>query len=167
MPTTKKAVAKTSAKAKITTQKKSPIKSSNGKAPKEFVDTMSGLTKKNILRAYRTMYLSRKLDEKQLTYSKQGKQFFHIGAPGHEAAQIAVAMAMKPGYDWAYPYYRDITFALGYGETAKDILLSALHRAEDPNHGGRMMPCHYSSKSLRIPSQSSCTGWNHPEIDLG
>jgi 2-oxoisovalerate dehydrogenase E1 component len=153
MPTVKKAAQKTAAKAKISIQK-----NSNGKAPKEFVDAMTGLTKKKILQAYRTMYLSRKLDEKQLTYSKQGKQFFHIGAPGHESAQIAVAMAMKPGYDWAYPYYRDITFALGFGETAKDILLSALHRAEDPNHGGRMMPCHYSSKALHIPSQSSCTG---------
>ncbi len=118
----------------------------------------SGLNEKELLKIFRLMLVSRKLDEKQLIYTKQGKQFFHIGAPGHEAAQIAVGMTLKPTVDWAFPYYRDLSLSLSLGLTSKDILLSALHRAEDPNHGGRMMPCHYSSKHLRIPSQSSCTG---------
>ncbi len=156
MPTVKKAASKITAK--TNSQKKTIVKNSNGQAKHGVESLMSGLTREQIFRTYRLMVLSRKLDEKQLIYSKQGKQFFHIGAPGHEAAQIAVGMALKSGYDWAYPYYRDISFALTLGETAKDILLAALHRAEDRNTGGRMMPCHYGIKELRIPAQSSCTG---------
>lgn len=117
-----------------------------------------GLKNTDLIDVYRLMLLSRKLDEKQITFLKQGKQFFHIGAPGHEAAQIAIAKLMRPGYDWAYPYYRDIAFALGFGETAQGVLLEALHRADGPSSGGRAMPGHYGNRKLRIPSQSSCTG---------
>lgn len=119
---------------------------------------MLDLTQSDLIKIYRLMFLSRKLDEKQITFLKQGKQFFHIGAPGHEAAQVAIAKAMKQGVDWAYPYYRDIAFALAFGETPQGILLEALHRAAGPSSGGRAMPCHYGNKKLRIPSQSSCTG---------
>lgn len=123
-----------------------------------ITNTAANLNENELIEIYRLMLLSRKLDEKQVTFLKQGKQFFHIGAPGHEAAQIAIAKAMKPGIDWAYPYYRDIAFALAFGETPQGILLEALHRADGPSSGGRAMPCHYGNKKLRIPSQSSCTG---------
>jgi 2-oxoisovalerate dehydrogenase E1 component len=99
-------------------------------SPRKNIDVDIKLSNEKLIEIYRLMLLSRRLDEKQVTFLKQGKQFFHIGAPGHEAAQIAVAKAMKPGYDWAYPYYRDIAFNLGFGETPKGILLEALHRAE-------------------------------------
>ena len=104
------------------------------------------------------MYLSRKLDDKQLIMLKQGKGFFHIGASGHEAAEIAAAKAMKPGYDYAYPYYRDQAYCLGYGMTSKEIFLSFLAKENDPNSGGRQMPQHYGHKDLNIVSQSSPTG---------
>ena len=41
------------------------------------------------------MFKSRRLDEKQLILLKQGKGFFHIGASGHEAAQVAAAYSMN------------------------------------------------------------------------
>ena len=104
------------------------------------------------------MYLSRKLDDKQLIMLKQGKGFFHIGASGHEAAEIAAAKSMNPGFDYAYPYYRDQAFCLGYGMTPKEILLSFMAKEEDPNSGGRQMPQHYGHKELKIVSQSSPTG---------
>ena len=85
-----------------------------------------GHTKKELKEIYKLMYLSRKLDDKQLIMLKQGKGFFHIGASGHEAAEIAAAKAMKPGYDYAYPYYRDQAYCLGYGMTSKEIFLSYL-----------------------------------------
>ena len=127
-------------------------------SPRKNIDMDIKLSRETLIEVYRLMLLSRRLDEKQLIFLKQGKQFFHIGAPGHEAAQIAIAKAMKPGFDWAYPYYRDIAFNLGFGETPKGILLEALHRAEGPGSGGRAMPCHWGNKKLRVPSQSSCTG---------
>ena len=117
-----------------------------------------GHTKKDLKEIYSLMYLSRKLDDKQLILLKQGKGFFHIGASGHEAVEIAAARAMKPGYDYAYPYYRDQAFCLAYGMTEREILLSFLAKEDDPNSGGRQMPQHYGHKDLHIVSQSSPTG---------
>jgi 2-oxoisovalerate dehydrogenase E1 component len=117
-----------------------------------------GLSREDLLRVYRTMLTSRRMDEKQLILLKQGKAFFHIGGAGHEAAQIAAAMAMHAGKDWACPYYRDQAFSLTLGMTPEEIFLSALHRAEDPGTGARQMPGHFGKKEVRIITQSSPTG---------
>ena len=119
---------------------------------------LNGYTKKQILDFYRKMVISRKLDEKMLVLLKQGKSFFHIGASGHEAAQIAAANLIRPTQDWSFPYYRDGAYCLGLGMTPKEQLLSFLARSEDPNSGGRQMPQHYGHKKLKIVSQSSPTG---------
>jgi len=107
---------------------------------------------------YQKMLLSRMTDEKFLILLKQGKVYFHIGGPGHEAIQIASAYALKPGHDWAYPYYRDLAFVLQLGMTPEETFLESLHRGEDPSSGGRMMPGHFGKKELRIVTRSSCTG---------
>jgi 2-oxoisovalerate dehydrogenase E1 component len=104
------------------------------------------------------MLLARALDEKMLVLLRQGKSFFHIGASGHEACQVAAAACLRPGRDWSYPYYRDLAFVLQLGMTPEEVMLCFLARAEDPNSGGRQMPAHYGHKSLRIVSQSSPTG---------
>ena len=117
-----------------------------------------GYTKKQLLDIYRNMQLSRYLDEKQLILLKQGKGFFHIGASGHEACTLAASHCLKSGSDFAFPYYRDQAFCLGYGMTSREILLSFLAKADDPNSGGRQMPQHFSHKELNIVSQSSPTG---------
>jgi len=119
---------------------------------------LHGFQKKELLEIYRKMALARRLDEKQLIMLKQGKAFFHIGCSGHEAAQMAAAVNMNPGQDWAYPYYRDAALCLGLGMTGREQLLSFLARKDDPNSGGRQMPQHYGHKDLRIVSQSSPTG---------
>ena len=119
---------------------------------------LNGFTKKQIIDVYRKMALSRKLDDKMLILLKQGKSFFHIGASGHEAAQLAAAEMIKPGEDWSFPYYRDGAYCIGLGMTAREQLLSFLAKAEDPNSGGRQMPQHYGHKNLRVVSQSSPTG---------
>ena len=104
------------------------------------------------------MVRSRRMDEKMLTLLRQGKSFFHIGAAGHEGAQLACALNIKPGYDWAYPYYRDQAMALGLGVSMDDIFLGFLAKQDDPSSGGRQMPQHYGHKDLNIVSQSSPTG---------
>ncbi len=109
-------------------------------------------------RILKLMMTSRRLDQKMLTLLKQGKSFFHIGASGHEAAQIAAAMALVPGKDWSYPYYRDLSYMLGMGMDAEGIMTNFLARAEDVNSGGRQMPQHYGMASARVVSQSSPTG---------
>tara|TARA_A100001011_G_scaffold286727_1_gene297531 strand:+ start:20 stop:1960 length:1941 start_codon:yes stop_codon:yes gene_type:complete len=102
--------------------------------------------------------MSRKLDEKQLVLLKQGKGFFHIGASGHEAAQIACSEFIDSRIDYSYPYYRNQAYCIGLGMSAKEILLSFLAKNDDPNSGGRQMPQHFCHKDLNIVSQSSPTG---------
>ena len=116
------------------------------------------LSRDTLIGVYRTMLLSRRMDEKQLMILKQGKSFFHIGGSGHEAAQIAAAASLKPGSDWAFPYYRDQAFVLALGIAPEDIFLAALHREGDVSSGARQMPAHFGQKQLRIITQSSPTG---------
>jgi 2-oxoisovalerate dehydrogenase E1 component len=118
----------------------------------------TGLTNTTLKSLYRNLIISRQMDQKMLVMLKQGKSYFHIGCSGHEAVQTAFAYAMQPGYDWAYPYYRDLAFVLQYGVTIEEVFLNFLARAEDPSSGGRQMSNHYGHKKKRIVTQSSPTG---------
>jgi 2-oxoisovalerate dehydrogenase E1 component len=119
---------------------------------------ITSLSPKKLLALFENMITSRFMDEKMLIMLKQGKSFFHIGAAGHEAIQTAMSCAMKPGYDWAYPYYRDLAYVLQYGVTPKEIFLNFLARVDDPSSGGRQMSTHYGHKIHKIVTQSSPTG---------
>jgi 2-oxoisovalerate dehydrogenase E1 component len=107
---------------------------------------------------HRLMLLARALDEAELKLKRQQKTFFEIGGAGHEAVQAAASLLLKPGYDWFYPYYRDLTLCLGLGLKPVDLLLQAMGKATDPISGGREMPAHYGSSELHIVNQSSPTG---------
>ena len=130
---------------------KSATKDSKKKLPE-------GLSEPQLLQALQNMILSRLLDDKMLVLLKQGKSYFHIGGMGHEAVQTAAALALTPGRDWAWPYYRDQALCTGLGMTADEIFLCFLAKEGDPNSGGRQMPQHYGHKKWNIPTQSSPTG---------
>ncbi len=114
--------------------------------------------RQRLLGAYKSMLLSRMLDDKMLILLRQGKSYFHIGASGHEAAQVGAALAFRPELDWAFPYYRDQAFALQWGITPEDILYNFLAKVSDPSSGGRQLPQHYGHAEKHIVSQSSPTG---------
>jgi 2-oxoisovalerate dehydrogenase E1 component len=117
----------------------------------------SSLTREQLVEFYRLMYLSRRTDDREIVLKRQQKIFFQISCAGHEALLVAAGMALKPGYDWFFPYYRDRAICLTLGNTVEEQLLQAVGAADDTASGGRQMPSHWSSRKLNIVSPSSST----------
>ncbi|MFZ0076712.1 MAG: thiamine pyrophosphate-dependent enzyme, partial [Exiguobacterium undae] len=105
---------------------------------KELVEL--GLTEQDAIQMFETMVRARKIDERMWKLNRAGKIPFLVSCQGQEAAQVGAAYALEKGTDYILPYYRDLGVVLHFGQTSRDIMLSAFAKAEDPNSGGRQMP---------------------------
>ena len=121
-----------------------------------------GLSDDEVVRMYRTMRLARKVDDRMFALNRQGRVPFVVGSSGHEAVQVASAMALDPEVDWILPYYRDMGVALAWGIPLLDVFLATFARGDDPMSGGRQIPNHWSAEKHHIFTQSSPIGTQYP-----
>ncbi|MGC1687128.1 MAG: thiamine pyrophosphate-dependent dehydrogenase E1 component subunit alpha, partial [Candidatus Acidiferrales bacterium] len=117
-----------------------------------------GLDRESLIRMYRTMFLSRRLDDKEIQLKRQNKIFFQISGAGHEAIGAAAGLHLRPGYDWFHAYYRDRALALMLGMSPLEMLLEAVGAKDGPSSAGRQMPSHWGHQKIHLITRSSPTG---------
>src|SRR5260370_14751333 len=105
-----------------------------------------GLDHDTLIRIYRTMFLSRRLDDREIQLKRQNKIYFQISSAGHEAVCAAMGLCLRPGVDWIYPYYLDRALCLMLGITPLEMLLPAVGREGVSYIDGRTSPF-----ALRLP----------------
>ncbi|HEV7534411.1 MAG TPA: thiamine pyrophosphate-dependent enzyme, partial [Acidimicrobiia bacterium] len=84
--------------------------------------TPLGLSGDEVVAMWRTILLTRRLDQKIWALNRMGKAPFAVSCQGHEGAQVGSAWALRGGTDVVLPYYRDTGVMVAIGMTAREIM---------------------------------------------
>jgi 2-oxoisovalerate dehydrogenase E1 component len=140
-----------------------------GVSPSEGAATIARLapSRDELRRWYALMHLGRLLDDKAPNYLKQGLGWsYHAPCAGHDGIQVALGVTFRPGHDYLFPYYRDLTTCLAAGLSTEEILLNGMSKRDDVASGGRHMSNHFAKPEIHIQNVSSCTA-NHAQHAAG
>ena len=124
-----------------------------------------GLSDEQVVEMYRLMLTTRRIDDRLFALQRQGRAPFVVGSSGHEAVQVASALALDREKDWVLPYYRDMGVALAWGFEPVEIFLGAFAKKTDPMSGGRQLPGHWSES--RAPRPHPVLGHRDPVPPCG
>src|SRR6476619_5158669 len=120
-----------------------------------------GLSDETVVRQFELLLLARRLSERALKLSLQGRVPIAIPADGHEAAQLGSILAMRP-QDIVHPFYRSLAAALARGMSPRELFLDMFGRAESPSSGGRQMSGHVARRDLNMLTASSSVATHLP-----
>ena len=123
----------------------------------------AGLSETDLVGMYRTMVLSRTLDQRVWLLNRQGKAAIAASAQGHEAAQIATAKAMDPDRDHFLIYYRQFCLMLALGTTPSELLRAFMAKEGEPMSGARQFPLHGAHPRVDLFSFSNVVGTQLPQ----
>lgn len=128
---------------------------------------LPGVSREEVKRWYALMHLGRVIDDRAPNYLKQGLGWsYHAPAAGHDAIQLALGLTFRPGKDYLFPYYRDLTTCLAAGLTPEEIIANGMSKATDVASGGRHMSNHFAKPAIGIQNVSSSVS-NHAQHAAG
>ena len=103
---------------------------------------------------YYDLVVARMFDERLVKLQRMGKTSFVAPTSGHEGAHVGTAYAIRAGFDWLFPYYRDLGLITALGVPLRETFGQMLGTRADPNKG-RQMPNHPGSAALNIYAVAS------------
>lgn len=118
------------------------------------------ISPETLLKGYRTMMVTRLVDDRMITLQRQGTITFAMSGLGEEACSVASAAALKLE-DWMYPQYREAGVMFWRGFTILEYVHHMFGDRYDLTYG-RQMPNHFGSRALNVVTVSSPIGTKIP-----